>query len=208
MKRRKVAMYTQEEQQILQQSAGLLEFLARKGVLEDHQISDERIRKAKKSTAQKAYHNTEVLLSQYRTVVWVLECAPNELAQELGVQTKGFDALVEKLAYEINLDNKRLDGKLQTLIKTRCLLDRVNDALSVLKRKPGDGERLYKLIYDAYLDPEERDCYTLMERMNVSERTYYRMKREALSVLSMRLWSAPVGDVDDWIEILTLLETM
>jgi len=208
MKKRKTVSFDEEEQHILQQAAGLLDLLAKKGVLEDHQISDERIRQAKKSTAKKAYHNTEVLLDQYRTIVWVLECAPMEIAHELAVQTKGFDALVAKLDYEINIDNKRMEGKVQTLIKTRLLIERVNDAMTVLKMKPGDGEELYRLIYDAHIDPVERDCYTLMERMNVSERTYYRMKREALSVLSMRLWSAPTADVDDWLEILTLLENM
>ena len=31
--------------------------------------------------------------------------------------------------------------------KSRLLLDRVNEALTVLKKKPENGERLYQLIY-------------------------------------------------------------
>lgn len=208
MKKRRVVTFDEEEQRILQQAAGLLDLLAKKGVLEDHQISDERIRKARKSTAKKAYHNTEVLLDQYRTIVWILECSPREIAHELSVQTKGFDELIDRLDYELDIENKKVEGKVRSLIKTRLLIERLNDALTVLKMKPRDGELLFQLIYDAHIDPVERDCYTLMEKLHVSERTYYRLRREALSVISMRLWSAPTADVDDWLEILTLIEDM
>ena len=208
MKKRRVVSFDEEEQRILQQAAGLLDLLAKKGVLEDHQISDERIRRARKSTAKKAYHNTEVLLDQYRTIVWILECSPREIAHELSVQTKGFDELIERLDYELNIENKKVEGKVWSLMKTRLLIERLNDALTVLKMKPRDGELLFQLVYDAYINPVERDCYTLMEKLHVSERTYYRLRKEALTVISMRLWSAPTADVDDWLEILTLIEDM
>lgn len=73
MKSKKPSLYDAQEEQIQLQSASFVDFLTRKGVLEDHNIDNERVRKAKKDTAQRAYHNTEVLLSQYRLIIWVLE---------------------------------------------------------------------------------------------------------------------------------------
>ena len=76
MKSKKPSLYDAQEEQIQLQSASFVDFLTRKGVLEDHNIDNERVRKAKKDTAQRAYHNTEVLLSQYRLIIWVLEYFP------------------------------------------------------------------------------------------------------------------------------------
>lgn len=208
MKRKKTSLYDAQESQILQQSTAFVDFLTRKGLVEDRGIHDEKIRKAKQSTAQKAYHNTEVLLEQYRTIVWVLECVPGELADELRVPTRDVDTLIERLDLESTLGNKRLESRLSTMMKTRLLLDRVNDALSVLRKKPQNGEQLYKLIYSAYIAPEQKSSLELIEQMQVSSRTYYRMRTEAISILSIRLWSAPSKDLDDWLEILTIMENL
>ena len=95
MKSKKPSLYDAQEEQIQLQSASFVDFLTRKGVLEDHNIDNERVRKAKKDTAQRAYHNTEVLLSQYRLIIWVLECIPGELSDELEVPVHDIDALAE-----------------------------------------------------------------------------------------------------------------
>ena len=52
MKSKKPSLYDAQEEQIQLQSASFVDFLTRKGVLEDHNIDNERVRKAKKDTAQ------------------------------------------------------------------------------------------------------------------------------------------------------------
>lgn len=208
MPRKRTTTYDAQETQILQKSSGFIDFLTRKGLLEDSEISEERLRKAKQSTAQKAYHNTEVLLEQYRTIVWVLECVPDELSRELRVGTENIDALVSRIDFELAMENRRLEGRLRTVIKTRLLLERLHDALGVLRKMPENGEKLYELIYSAYIDPVKRNHTDLIASLDISSRTYYRMRKEAISVMSIRLWSAPSGDIDDWIEILTLMENI
>lgn len=206
MRRKKPSLYDAHEKRILQQSTAFEDFLTRKGVIADDAIEDERIRKAKQNAAKKAYHNTEVLLEQYRTIVWVLECTPDELAAELRVHTKNIDELVSKIDFEMTMENKRLESRLNAIIKTRILLERVHDALGVLRKKPENGEVLYRLIYDAYLNPKERLSSELVERSGMAARTYYRMRAEAITIMSIRLWSAPAGDIDDWLEILAIME--
>lgn len=90
----------------------------------------------------------------------------------------------------------------------RVLLDRLYDALGVLRKMPGNGEQLYNLIYATYLDPVQRKHADLIDMLHVSSRTYYRLRTEAISIMSIRLWSAPSGDIDDWLEILTLMENI
>ena len=93
MKCKRPTIYDAHESLIQHQSAGFVDFLMRTGMLEDPQIDNEKVRKAKKSTMQKSYHNTEVLLQQYRLIIWVLECAPGEIAQELQVPVQDIDRL-------------------------------------------------------------------------------------------------------------------
>ncbi len=208
MKRKKPTMYDAQEALILKQSSSFVEFLMRAGMLEDPQIDDEKVRKAKKSTMQKAYHNTEALLNQYRLIVWVLECAPGGLAQELMTPVQDIDRLAEKIDLATTLGDKRVESRVNAMMKTRFLVDRVHDALSVLRQKPGNGEQLYSVIYTTYIDPVERKNDEIIDLLHLSARTYYRLRREAITIMSVRLWSAPSGDIDTWLEVLTLLQSM
>ena len=206
MRRKRATLYDAHEKRILQQTSAFSEFFTRKGLLGDFEIEDETVRKAKQTAAKKAYHNPEVLLAQYRTIVWVLECVPGELAEELRLPTKDLDELISRIDFEMAMENKRLESRLNTIIKTRILLERVQEALMVLRKKPNDGEILYRLIYDAYLDPKERIAQELIERAELAPRTYYRMRAEAITIMSIRLWSAPPGEIADWLEILAMME--
>lgn len=151
MKSKKPSLYDAQEEQIQLQSASFVDFLTRKGVLEDHNIDNERVRKAKKDTAQRAYHNTEVLLSQYRLIIWVLECIPGELSDELEVPVHDIDALAEKIDIQTSLENARIESRVNAMMKTRYLVDRIHEALAVIRKKPGNGEDLYSVLYTTYL---------------------------------------------------------
>lgn len=50
---------------------------------------------------------------------------------------------------------------------SKLLLNRVNKALTVLKKKPEDGERLYKLIYLIYISPERLSHNELLYRLDM-----------------------------------------
>ncbi len=208
MKRKKPSLYDAEEQLLQEHSVHFVELLKRKGMLEDTEISDDRIRKAQKSRAKKAYQNTEVMLAQYRLIVWTLECIPGEIAIELGVRLKDVDLLVEKLDLQSALDNKRLEYRIHAMMKTRYLVDRIHEALSVLKQRPSTGEQLYSVIYTTYIDPTERTHEEILDVLNMSDRTYYRLRREAITIMSIRLWSAPSEDTASWLEVLTIIENM
>jgi len=206
MGQNKKSLYDTQENQIMEQTSSFVELLTRKGVLEDKSIDNEKIRKARQATAQKAYHNTEFLLEQYRMVLWVLECVPGDLAAELQTPIGDLDLLAEKIDIQSSLENKKLEQQLNSTMKTRALIDRVHDALSILRKKPDNGKSLYNVIYYTYVSPTQYNLTEICDKLKISPRTYYRLRKEAISIMSMRLWSAPSRSIDTWMEVMTLLE--
>lgn len=121
------------------------------------------------------------------------------------------EKVLEKLRFEpineIALDDGfEFDNELLASIqKTRLVLDRINEALTVLKKKPEDGERLYDLIYLTYITPEALNHNDILYRMNMSSRHYYRLREQAINIISIRLWSAPNKDVEFWLELISIM---
>ena len=186
----------------------VLDMLAKRGLIAENAADPERIKKAKQEQKKQAYHNTELLLKHYRTMAWLLECMPNTIAAELDERFETVDELIGKLDVEMAFGNKKLESRLQNVQKTRLLLDRVNEALTVLKRKPGDGQRLYDLIYLTYITPEPLTHPELLYRLNTSSRQYYRWREQAINILSIRLWAAITKQGDFWLEMLTILDSV
>ena len=186
----------------------VLDMLAKRGLIAENATDPERIKKAKQEQKKQAYHNTELLLKHYRTMAWLLECMPNTIAAELDERFETVDELIGKLDVEMAYGNKKLESRLQNVQKTRLLLDRVNEALTALKRTPGDGQRLYDLIYLTYITPEPLTHPELLYRLNTSSRQYYRWREQAINILSIRLWAAITKQGDFWLEMLTILDSV
>lgn len=194
------------EQKIKERSDEFIRLLTRKGILEDNRIDDERVRQAQKEKRRNMYHNTRILLENYRNIAWLLECFPDTVAQELETPMGDLDMLLDRMDLEVGMGNRKLENRLESIRKSRLLLDRINEALSVLKRKPDNGAKMYELIYLTYIAPDKLNHTDLLFRLDISSRHYYRLRQQAITILSIRLWSAPASEVDSWIEVLTLLE--
>ena len=196
----------QEKMQV--QSDAMIGLLTDRGILPDAGIDNEKVREARKEKQKNIYHNTLMLLQHYRTVVWLLECFPEDIASELDKPFEGLDTLLEQVDLEVSWGNRKLESRLEGIQKSRLLLDRVNEALTVLKKKPENGERLYKLIYLTYIAPERLSHNELLYRLDMSSRHYYRLRQQAITILSIRLWAAPDTEVDVWLDMLALIEGM
>ncbi len=201
-------MTKKEEIDRKEKTAAFLRELKARGIIGEEKIKDQTVREARRKQKANAYHNTLNLLKQYRTIVWLLECFPDTIAAELDLPLGDLDKIIERLDVEISFGNRKLENRLASVEKTRLMLDRVNEALSVLKKKPNDGERLYELIYLTYIGPENLNHFDLLYRLNLSSRQYYRLKEQAVKIISMRLWSSDESDVGFWIEIMSIIEEM
>ena len=114
------------------------------------------------------------------------------------------DELLDGIEIESTFGDRKLEKRLEGIEKTRLMLDRINEALTVLKQKPENGQLLYDLIYLTYVIPERLPSQELLYRLNISSRQYYRLREQAINLLSLRLWSSPDSTLDLWIELLSI----
>ena len=74
------------------------------------------------------------------------------------------------------------------------------------RRKPVNGHKMYDIIYMTFLGPDKLTHEELLYRLDISARHYYRLRTQAINIIALRLWSAPAGEVDSWLEVLSILE--
>ena len=65
---------------------------------------------------------------------------------------------------------------------------------------------MYDIIYMTFLRPDKLMHEELLYRLDISARHYYRLRTQAINIIALRLWSAPAGEVDSWLEVLSILE--
>lgn len=135
-----------------------------------------------------------------------LECFPSEVAQELISLLKVLDALLSVVDTRWRWGTRSWSTAWLSIRKSRLLLDRINEALTVLRHKPGNGELMYNIIFQTFITPDKPSHTDILYRLDISERHYYRLRQQADNILSIRLWTAPAGCLDAWLELLTLLE--
>ena len=151
----------------------LRNLLERRGIVGDPDIPNAKARLAEQELRRNMYHNTQVMLKHYRDIVWALECFPSEVAQELDQPLKDLDALLSVVDTQVALGNAKLEHRLLSIRKSQLLLDRINEALTVLRHKPGNGELMYNIIFQTFITPDKPNHSDILYRLDISERHYY-----------------------------------
>lgn len=168
-------LYEQQESKLSEQSAAFIELLTKRGILEDARIDDDRVRQAKKEKKKNMYHNTFLLLQHYRSILWTLECFPANVAEELDRPLQDLDTLLDRLDLELGLNNRKLESRMESIRRSRLLVDRLNEAVSILKTKPVNGHKMYDIIYMTFLGPDKLTHEELLYRLDISSRHYPQM---------------------------------
>ena len=197
---------TSHQQKTVSHAEAVFEFLHNRGFQLPGDASLDEREALRQKTRKQAYHNTELLLTNYRNIVWQTNCEIDTISGELNLPLSNLDAILSRIDAELGMQNRRLEYRLERLAKTRQLLDRINDALTALKAKPGNGAFLYDLVYLTYIADEDLHHVDLLDRLHVSSRHFYRLKEEAINIISLLLWSAPSEELELWLELVTLLQ--
>ncbi len=148
-----------------------------------------KARAAEQELRRNMYHNTQIMLKHYRDIVWALECFPSEIAEELEAPLKDLDALLSVVDTQVALGNAKLEHRLLSVRKSRLLLDRINDALTVLRNKPGNGELMYNIIFQTFITPDKLTHSDILYRLDISER-HSRRSTFSRSGYGQRQWVA------------------
>ena len=199
--------YEQQEDQIAEKSQAFINLLTQRGILANPKVTDEKIRAARQKKDRDSYHNTLLLLQNYRTLVWVMECFPETVAEELDKPFSDVDELLEQM--DLQLAGEPETGKsARRGQKVPAAAGQGKRGAYCPQAKAQNGMELYRLIYLTYIGPETLRHKELLYRLHLSSRQYYRFREQAITILSIRLWSAPAADVDFWLEMLTFLESI
>lgn len=180
--------------------SALLSTFSSLGLLSDSSSPEDRTKRQELQKA--AYRNTELLLKNYRNIIWQIECEVDQIAVELELPLRNLDAVLSRIDAHIGMEDKRLENKLDQLAQFCKLIDRVNDALTLLKKKPDNGQKLYDLIYLTFISEDKLSQNDILYRLDISRRHFYRLREQAIQVISLRLWSAPTRELEMWLKLL------
>lgn len=79
-------------------------------------------------------------------------------------------------------------------LRSNKMLNLLNSAVEILRNKHKHGEQYYWILYYSYLSPQQlQNTDEIIESLmphiaNISKRTYYRKRPEAVQALSSILW--------------------
>ena len=143
-----------------------------------------------------AFHNTELLLKNYREVVWSLEVsvfhANRQFLEEYGSSLEDF----LEMSYEagMNVEEADVAARVQSINRSRNMLRIIDSAVELLRKKHKKGEVYYWILYYSYLSPQELESVNeIVEKLSgyvkdISRRSYFRKRDEAVLQLGRLLW--------------------
>ena len=198
--------HAEEEMKLSGNEKRFIDFLLNSGYLADPKIENQEVRAKRQEDNRKIYHNTQLMLQHYRDLAWVLEGIPSELKAELDIPFADLDTLISRLDVELSLNNHRLESRIYALIKSRMLMDRLNEAISFLRTKPGEGELLYQIIYHTYIGKKPENFYEVIDKVGLSKSRYYTLRKRAITMIGVKLWSVPDEKLELWLELLSYFE--
>ena len=142
------------------------------------------------------YHNTEILLSKYRDVVWSIEVSAiqAQISFELEMDCKLEEFLEMSYSAGVDLTGTQIQEQIRTLERNKKMLKIIDASIQVLREKEADGDVIYWILYYTYLS--KRPCKNIDEIIDrvsekteiISRRTYFKKRKKAIGVLGGILW--------------------
>lgn len=154
------------------------------------------------------FHDTWTLLKKYRDVVWSLELSVQQVRNSFQIE---FGASIEDFLDSIYLAGADLSGSslehhAKCIEKSHHMLKVMETAVELLRSKHKNGESYYWILYYTFLSPQQlRSVEEIIEKLqphirNISFRTYYRKRQEAVEALSSVLWGYTSRDCMEVLE--------
>lgn len=142
------------------------------------------------------FHNTELLLRNYRDVVWSLEVsvfhANTSFLEEYGSSLEDF--LEMSYVAGMDVDASDVTARIKSINRSRNMLRIIDSAVELLRKKHRKGEIYYWTLYYSYLSPQElENVEEIVDKLSnytkdMSRRTYFRKRDEAVLQLGRLLW--------------------
>ena len=161
-------------------------------------------KKTDKSNVQgdSRYHDTWKLLKKYRDVVWSLELSVQQIKSQFQIEYGGSidDFLASIYMAGADLSGTQIENHARCIERSHKMLTLVGNAVDLLRTRHKNGEAYYWLLHYTYLSPQQlKNVEEIIEQLrphihDISFRTYYRRRKEAIEALSSVLWGYTAQD--------------
>ena len=160
-------------------------------------------KRTKKALAEDSrYHDTWRLLKKYRDVVWSMELSVQQVKKEFEIE---YGRTIEDFLESIYLAGADLGGtdiehQARCIERSHKMLTLAQNAVDLLRTRHKNGEAYYWLLHYTYLSPQQlKNVEEIIEQLrphihDISFRTYYRRRKEAIEALSSVLWGYTAQD--------------
>lgn len=142
------------------------------------------------------YHDTWMLLRKYRDVVWSLELSVQQVRRQFQIE---FGSSIEDFLDSIYLAgvdfaDTGIQEHARSIERSYKMLKLMENAVNLLRSKHKFGETYYWILYYSYLSPQQyKSAEEIIEQLrphiqDISYRTYFRKRKEAINAFSSILW--------------------
>ena len=142
------------------------------------------------------YHDTWTLLRKYRDVVWSLELSVQQVRRQFEIE---FGSSIEDFLESIYLAgvdfaDTGIQEHARSIERSYQMLKLMENAANLLRSKHKFGEAYNWILYYTYLSPQQfRNTEEIIDQLrphiqDISYRTYFRKRKEAIMALSSVLW--------------------
>lgn len=147
-------------------------------------------------TENKYYHDTWQLLKKYRDVVWSLELSVQQVKKTFEIEygTSIEDFLDSIYMAGADLSGTQIEQHARSIERSHKMLNLLNTSVELLRTKHKSGEQYYWILYYSFLSPQELSNVEEVIKhirpyvQDISHRTFYRKRQEAIEALSSILW--------------------
>lgn len=148
------------------------------------------------------YHNTKHLLKQYRRVAYAIQISEADMnarmEMEHGTQLSTLEVNAELAG--VDLSGSKLEGYARTVIRSKNMLQIINNALNTVRLDPEHGELLYQVLYLTYFSqkkPVNREAILAEldhQGFQMSMVTYHSYLNMAIQAIDRILWGYTARD--------------
>lgn len=142
------------------------------------------------------YHDTWKLLKKYRDVVGSLELFVQQVRNRFEIEYGGTieDFLESVYLAGVDLAGSGIEQYAKSIERSHRMLKLLDSSIELLRNKHKNGEPYYWILYYTFLSPQQlKNVEEIIEQLrphirDISFRTYYRRRQEAIEALSSILW--------------------
>ena len=165
-------------------------------------------KKQQNVTDNPLYHDTWKLLQKYRDVVWSMELSVQQVKISF---EKEFGQTIDEFLDSIysagaDLSGTDIEQHARCIQRSNQMIRLVDGALDILRNKHQNGEELYWILYYTFIIPQKlQNTQQIIDKLQtnireISYRTYFRKRQEAIDALSSILWGYTSKDCMEVLE--------